>query len=190
MTTATRLDLLVRQLDTSYEALRERCEGMTDDEYLWEPVPGCVTVRRHGDRWTFDAGGHDADPPPFVTIAGRLAHLTNGCLLSRWDSTFGSHSMREHREFFGTAAEGLAAFDDAFRKWRDGLGTLTDDQLDVVGLSQLPDGLDPDLPFGDILWWNNRELIHHGAEIAMLRDLWVHSHQPAGRVNHRESVDG
>jgi len=91
------------------------------------------------------------------------------------DWTFGSRSLPRRREFPSAAAGGLAAMDDAYRRWRDGLGTLTDDQLDVVGLSQLPYGLDPDLPFGDILWWNNRELIHHGAEIAMLRDLWAHS---------------
>lgn len=172
MTTATRLDLLVRQLDTSYEALRERCAGMSDQEYLWEPVPGCWTVR-DGVFVTGTAEG--ADPPPFTTIAGRMAHLTNGCLLSRWDWTFGSRTIRRLREFPDTADAGLAALDDAYRRWREGLGTLKDDELDVVGLSQMPDGLDPGLPFGDILWWNNRELIHHGAEIAMLRDLWAHS---------------
>lgn len=28
-------------------------------------------------------------------------------------------------------------------------------------------------PFGAIWWWTNRELIHHGAEIGVLRDLWA-----------------
>jgi len=180
VTNATRLDLLLCQLDTSYDALLERCTGSTDEEYRWEPVPGCWSVRRDGERWAVvidppASDSADGMPPPFVTIAGRMAHLTNDCLLGRWDWTFGSHSMQPTREFVGTAAEALAALDDGYRRWRDGLGTLADEQLDVVGLSQLPYGLDPGLPFGEILWWNNRELIHHGAEIAMLRDLWAHS---------------
>jgi hypothetical protein len=29
------------------------------------------------------------------------------------------------------------------------------------------------LPFIAIVWWTNRELIHHLAEIALLRDLWA-----------------
>ncbi len=179
MTTATRLDLLVRQLDVSYDALRDRCAGLTDAEYLWEPVPHCWTVRPTGDNGTgmgeVTGGGRVEGQPPFVTIAGRMAHLTNGCLLPRWDWTFGTRSLDRPREFPLTADAALAAMNDAFRRWRDGLGTLTDDQLDVVGLSQYPAGLDPTLPFGDILWWNNRELIHHGAEIALLRDLWAHT---------------
>jgi hypothetical protein len=28
------------------------------------------------------------------------------------------------------------------------------------------------LPFIAIVWWTNREFIHHSAEIALLRDLW------------------
>ena len=174
MTAATRLDLLIRQLDVSYDALRDRCVGLTDAEYLWEPVSGCWTVRP-GPNGTgvVTGGGRTEGRAPFVTVAGRLAHLTNDCLLPRWDWTFGTRSLGRLREFPGTADGALAALDDAFRRWRDGLGTLTDDQLDVVGLSQYPAGLDPHTAFGDILWWNNRELIHHGAEIALLRDLWI-----------------
>jgi hypothetical protein len=49
---------------------------------------------------------------------------------------------------------------------------LTDEQLDQPGFGQYPWGLDPELPFIGIVWWTNRELIHHLAECALLRDLW------------------
>jgi hypothetical protein len=43
---------------------------------------------------------------------------------------------------------------------------MTDEQLDVPGYGQYPYGLDPQLPFISIVWWMNRELIHHTAEVA------------------------
>ena len=36
-----RLGLLLDQFVISCDIARERVKGMTNDEYLWEPVPGC-----------------------------------------------------------------------------------------------------------------------------------------------------
>jgi hypothetical protein len=44
MPTATQL--LADQLDEAYRTLRERVEGLTDEEFWWEPVAGGWTVRR------------------------------------------------------------------------------------------------------------------------------------------------
>jgi hypothetical protein len=48
----------------------------------------------------------------------------------------------------------------------------TDADLDQAGRSQFPWGLDPELPLLDIIWWVNQEALHHGGEIALLRDLY------------------
>jgi hypothetical protein len=61
---------------------------------------------------------------------------------------------------------------EGIRRWRDGLAQMTDEDASTVGRSQYPDGLDRELPLIDIVWWQNRELIHHGAEMAVLRDLY------------------
>lgn len=50
---------------------------------------------------------------------------------------------------------------------------MTDQDAETIGRSQFPDGLDRELPLMDIVWWQNRELIHHGAEMACLRDLYA-----------------
>jgi hypothetical protein len=42
----SRVGLLLAQMDEVYGRLRGRLEGLSDEEYLWEPVPGCWTVRR------------------------------------------------------------------------------------------------------------------------------------------------
>src|ERR1035437_6643040 len=42
---------LLDQLDGHWtHQLRPRLDGLTDQEYLWEPVPGCWNVRARGAR--------------------------------------------------------------------------------------------------------------------------------------------
>lgn len=52
------------------------------------------------------------------------------------------------------------------------LTSADDAALDMVGRSSYPDGSDPDDSFIETIWWVNQELLHHGAEIALLRDLY------------------
>src|SRR4029453_8473816 len=58
-----------------------RLEGLDDDEYLWELVPHCCSVRpADGGGWHADLGPRGATdtprtPAPFTTIAWRLWHL-------------------------------------------------------------------------------------------------------------------
>ena len=53
-----------------------------------------------------------------------------------------------------------------------GADSADDAALDMVGRSTYPYGSDSDDRFIDIVWWVNQELLHHGAEIALLRDLY------------------
>jgi hypothetical protein len=80
---------LLEQLTFHWDAmLRPKLEGLTDDEYFWEPVAGCWSVRPR-DRATAPVlGGSGAlvsefafpepDPAPVTTIAWRLVHLIVG----------------------------------------------------------------------------------------------------------------
>ena len=47
-----------------------------------------------------------------------------------------------------------------------------DAALDTVGYSAYPYGSDAGEAFIDIVRWVNQEVLHHGAEIALLRDLY------------------
>ncbi len=177
-----RLGLLRDQYETSYSMLRERLEGLTDAEYFWEPVAGCWSVRRRAEarlaqvtgkgEWVHEQARPTPTPAPFTTLAWRLCHLVAGQMM-RCDYTFGSKSLQENDiEYPGSATDALAFLERSHQAWVAGLNTLTDADMDVVGLSTYPHGLDPQLPFGPLLWWTNREVVHHGGEIGLLRDLW------------------
>lgn len=205
MATPPRLVPLLAQFDFAWQRLADRMAGpmvdsgdgsrvelspITDDEYLWEPVPDCWSVRRRvagpGPRAAFLAGagdwGRDAAPwphpwpPPITTIAWRLSHLSETLTL-RADYTNGSHSLtRETYCSSGDVAEAIAAFDDAGHAWRDALLSCDDVALDTVGYSAYPYGSDAEELFIDVAWWVNQEALHHGAEIALLRDLYRARH--------------
>jgi hypothetical protein len=175
--------LLLDQLETSRGYSQARLEGISDEEYLWEPAPGGWSIRRRAEattadcygagEWVLDFVRGDPKPAPVTTIAWRLGHLYSGFSL-RWDWTFGGKQLsRDSLEFSPSAAEAQERYWDLMDRWRDSVAALSDEELDTVGLSQYPGGLDPKLPFISIVWWTNREFIQHTGEIALLRDLWV-----------------
>ena len=71
----------------------------------------------------------------------------------------------------GDAAGAVAAFDAAAAAWRNALLDIDAAALDTVGYCTYPHGSDLEERFIDIVWWVNQELLHHGAEIALLHDL-------------------
>ena len=191
-----RVGLLIDQLRESMNFSQLRMEGLTDTEYLWEPVEGMWSVRRRSrvetpgaygpGEWQLDSERLDpfaAGPP--TTIAWRLNHVLSG-MAGRWEWTFGSRSIppADVVDFSPDAGETLRALWDVVDRWATDIETLDDTALDVPGYGQYPGGLDPELPFIGIVWWVNREFIHHLAEAALLRDLYAATAEGAHSIRH------
>jgi len=175
-----RLRPFLAQWDYMAGVLTERLEGLTDEEFLWEPAPQVWTVRRGPDgrpvpdaeSWAPDGA---AGTPP-RTLAWSIDHLGAGTL-ERADYLVGSHSLEPGDvEWPMTAAEGVELLFRGLSAWRDGLAVMTDEDLDTVGRSAYPHGLDPTLPLLEIVWWVNKELLFHSAEIWYARDLYAAVH--------------
>lgn len=201
MAAPPRLIPLIEQFDFARKRLTDRLTGpvmnsgdgtdttvdpMTDEEYLWEPTPGCWSVRRRVDgpgvratalagtgEWGRDAASHPHPwPLPFTTIAWRLSHLSE-MLSLRADHTVGTHALtRDDYLVSGSAAGAVAAFAADAAAWHKALLGVDDAALDTVGYCTYPHGSDPEDPFLHTAWWVNQELLHHAAEIALLRDLY------------------
>ena len=178
----SRLLPFLAQWDYVVDVLNERLSRLTDEEFLWEPGPRVWTVRPN------PAGGRsipDAEiwPPtgesaPPRTIAWSMGHLGSGMAL-RADWLTGSHSLLEADfDWPRSADDGIRFMNDGLRQWRGGLATMTDDDLDIVGRSAWPHGLDPTLPLIEIVWWVAKELLWHAAEIWYVRDLYAARTRP------------
>lgn len=188
-TPTTRIDwnaALREQLTFQWEtALRPRLEGLTDDEYFDEPAPGAWSVRRRGSSATPPGAGSgdwvcdfclprafpEPDPPPVTTIAWRLAHLIVGVFGMRVHSHFGGPAIDYTSHVYaGTAAQALTQLDDGYRRWVAGVAALgTDGLARACGPAEGPYA---DEPLATLVLHIHREVLHHGAEIALLRDLY------------------
>jgi hypothetical protein len=160
---------LADQLDFHWQAqLRPRLEGLTDDEYFWEPAPGCWTVHRDGK---IDFEYPEPVPAPLTTIAWRLAHVIVGVFAARTASHFdGPPADYLTWDYALTADEALRQLDEAYENWMTGVRTV-----DLSRPCGPAEGPYADYPFATLVLHINREALHHGAEIALLRDLYLRS---------------
>jgi hypothetical protein len=177
---------LVGQLDFYWEAhLWPRLAGLTDHEYLWEPVADCWTIRPDASgNWLPD--GRDASdeelprPAPVTTIAWRLCHIAVGCFAIRVSTFFGDGS-RPNADMFdprhlpaslpATARDALDYLGQSYRSWHDATARLSPTELATpLGPKGAVFG---DQPMAELILHINRETMHHGGEIGLLRDLYL-----------------
>jgi hypothetical protein len=163
---------LADQLDWHWtHQLRPRLDGLTDDEYFWQPVPDCWTVHRDGK---IDFAYPPPQPEPFTTIAWRLAHVIVGVFAMRNFHHFGGPEAGYETWPYATdAATALTQLDEQYRTWRDGIRRL--DDADLARPCGPAEGPYAEHPLSALILHINREAIHHGAEIACIRDLYTHT---------------
>ena len=148
MTDVSWNQLLLDQLEWHWQhQLRPRLDGLTDDELAWAPG-GDVT-----------------------TIGWRLDHITFA-LADRAARHFGRAAVDEASyPFSSTAAGALALLDQEYAAWVAGVRSLGEEGLlHPCGPAEGPWHTSPKAA---IVTHIHKEVIHHGAEVALLRDLYA-----------------
>ncbi len=176
------LDLRVEQLTFYWDAhLWPRLQGLSDAEYRWSPAP------EHAWDLQLSPGGElrYVDPPPEAALvpnlAWRLMHIAIGCFHTRASTFFGDGSVPAEADMFdprhqpatspSTADAALKFLADSYRWWVAGLSGLTAQEM-AAPLGPRG-GWFAQYPMSGLVLHINREVMHHGGEIGLLRDLYA-----------------
>ena len=155
----------------------ERLEGITDEEFRWEPVAGAWTVRRLRDgRVKIDNNHFPVGVPAVTSIAWRVSHLIGVYGSNRnwvWLRAKPVEALADGSdwEIRWTADESVAMLRAAIDGFLDLLRAMTDELLwEKIGPIGGPYGEGPLVSF---VHHQVDEAIHHGAEVGILRDLYA-----------------
>lgn len=165
--------IILEGLDNAWNPLIERLGGISEGEYLWEPAPNCWTIRTSSDgAIVADWADPDPIPAPVTTIAWRCWHIAVDCLDSYSARLFGTTGTGlTGLHWVGTADEAQTMLTAAWAVFRAGVSSWGDDGLlDLLGPAWGPYASHTNLA---LALHAQREVIHHGAEIALLRDLYA-----------------
>ena len=163
--------LLRTSWQESADRLTRRCDGLTGEEYLWSPTADAWNIKPDPERpgrWTYDYDFAPQLPAPITTIGWRLVHVIADNEIY-WEYAFGP----QQRTFLdlvvpSTVTEALQGWHDSRRPITEWLRTATDADLAEPRPSHLGDAKTA----GEVVRILLDEQVHHGAEIALLRDLY------------------
>lgn len=160
-----------------------RVAGLSDEEMLWEPVHGCLSIRQADGVWKLDdpprVAHFDGQVGPVTTIAWRLVHLARDVLSADRNAVWlGVESPQPRPEpangagIPANARDMIAWLSAAHHWWADLIASCDDEhRFKMMGPVAGPwDGAR-----AGFVTYINMELTHHGAEVGLLRDLWAAS---------------
>ncbi|QXC61071.1 DinB family protein [Aquihabitans sp. G128] len=144
-----------------------RLEGLSDDEYRWKPAPGAADLGAKRAELVDGRGN-----PKVTTIAWRLVHVSDAVARHPLNGLLQPGFTPSARERPRSALAGVDHFRRSYDEWRC--------VIEAVGDPTWLEPLGPAAgPFADstalaVALHTADELIHHTAEIALLRDLYRH----------------
>lgn len=180
MTGLTVPDPVTRDVLASFKGVQcrlfGRLEGLTDAEYLWEPVGDSLSIRP-GDDGVFRGDelfpqSVPGVPDPVTTIAWRIWHIGNLCLRGYVINFFEDvPDLGDRHEWPGTAKEGIEALAEDWGHFISRIAALGDKRL-LAPMGEGPGGW-ADETYLKLALHALDEVAHHGGEIGLLRDLYL-----------------
>lgn len=168
-------DLVREHLHWAFDRTRSIVEGLTDEEFFWEPAPTCWSVRRRAEVtrgwgvgvWCCEDDFPAPDPLPITTIAWRVVHL------AAWTDVYRSFAFEDGTaslltaEVPGTASGAVEWLTSAQHGFAGAIADLGPDAFDEPRPVHWGEQIRLSRLVGAIAF----EHAHHGAEISLLRDL-------------------
>jgi DinB family protein len=141
--TPTAKTILMDQFVASARQILKALSGIRDEEFFWEPVPGCWTVHDRSEPrarsadgcgpWVIDYEIPAPDPAPLTTIARRAVHVGAVNRLY-WDYAFGPATASFDLELPGNAREATEWLAAGHAPLIESLSQVGDDRLGALAV--------------------------------------------------------
>lgn len=173
---------LIEQLEFGWDFFFwQRMKGLSDEEFLWEPFTGCWSLRMGaGGKVQADWQYPAPQPIPFTTLAWQVAHMT-WALADRYEKHFGSGQpcAFDQLELSLQATKALDLLLQRYENWRAALRAMPEERLhQPTGPAEGPYAA---APFATLVLHISREVFHHSAHCARLRDLYLYREKLTGQ---------
>ncbi len=164
---------LIEVFDFAWSRLGSRLQGLGDEEYLWEPAAGTLSIREsESGGWALEEADESVSPPPLTTIAWRVCHLGGGALggFANWFNSGGAPYTVD-KDIPADADAAISFLTRNYEYWRQGMVSFPEERLWLAIGPEF--GPYSDASAVDLMLHVLDEFIHHAAEIALLRDLYL-----------------
>jgi hypothetical protein len=164
------VELLAAQMREAFAMLRARLDGLTGEEFAWEPAPGAWTVHPDGQGvWIADYEELDPAPAPITTIGWRVVHVAD-CKLMYHEYALGPGRLQwPNLEAPHTAADAVRALDERQEVLLGDVDGLPDDA--ALEVERVTNWGEP-WPTWQVVWTMVHHDLWHGGEIGAMRDLY------------------
>jgi hypothetical protein len=174
---------LVDQTGIAWRLARAHLVGLDDEEFFWEPVQNCWSLRLKseihavpedaaGGDWWIDGGLPEPDPPPFTTIAWLVSHMILGTW--NWNDIIAGQPVAPEPALLASTNEAVGLWDQVITRFEEMVDAFSDEEL----TDQVPawGGL---VARSFLVSHVVAEVLHHSAEVGRLRDLYRNRHSLA-----------
>jgi len=117
----SRAELLMATMRESYARLRARIDGLTDEEFFWQPVQNSWTIYEDTPgHWTYHYAIPEPKPAPTTTIGWQIVHIATSKVMYH-EYAFGAARLTFPQIEIPSTAQG------AIKLLSDGHQLLVDD---------------------------------------------------------------
>lgn len=166
---------LVSYLNGIREDFRSVLDGLSDDEYLWQPAPGCPTVHRQEDG-TFRA---DSEFPirGAASVGARVCWAAQLILVDT-SQHYGDKSVThaDVQTVPGTAADAAEALDNAVGAWIRAVAGCEPGRLTEHSENKSPGAIDAQFPLMQVVLFKAMLVVQCCVQASMTRHLYRHAH--------------
>jgi DinB superfamily len=161
-------------LEDTYERLRKRLDGLTDDEFFWQPVADAWTIfEDRPGHWQYSYAVPDPNPAPVTTIGWQIVNVAT-CKLMYHEWAYGPAKLTWPELMIPhTASDGIALLDTGHRLLRADLLGLSEDDLNLPRRTNWGEIRPASRIFTVLI---DHDALHGGA-IGQMRDLYYWSHR-------------